>query len=261
LILMGALPSSAQAPSGSQKEPTTIRKSTSHYYSTGGKPIPDSSFITVTYYDQQGTRFKEEETHFVNGEKRRWMAALFKSDDQLVEMRENGKLTIKNEYDQYGTIIKGMVVLGRGTDVFEIVATPQYENGLLVKRNVVQKTKLGPMESIEHYDHKVFPDSTVVTSTNKTEAGSVEQVEKKSYNRSQKLLSISNSIRVNGRTEESWSIERRYDKDQNLTEIINKVNGRVTAAEKFMYTKGKLSSSTLVRDDVVIKTKHEYLQR
>lgn len=49
-------------------------------------------FITVTYYDKTGARQKEEETHYIKGKKQRSYIALYKGEDQLIEMRENGTI-------------------------------------------------------------------------------------------------------------------------------------------------------------------------
>jgi hypothetical protein len=45
-------------------------------------------------------------------------------------MRENGN-AMKNQFDQYGTIVKSMSVMNHGKDSMKIKYLPKYENGVV----------------------------------------------------------------------------------------------------------------------------------
>jgi len=234
----------------------SIRKSTSHYYINDSLMVVDSMFITLTYYDKNGKRHKEEETHYLKGKKQRYYTALFKDDDQLLEMRENGKLTLKNEFDSYGTMIKSNALINYNQDTLAITYIPKYEEGRLIQRKVLQKTKLWNNESIEYYTYQFFPDSTIVTST--TKDGYVTSIETKCFDSLKNLLYSTNSLKAPGVNEQSSSFINKYDARKNIIEITELVNNQVVASEKFYYENGKLTLSELRKRDIIIKTVHEF---
>jgi hypothetical protein len=45
-------------------------------------------------------------------------------------MLENGN-AMKNQFDQYGTIVKSMSVMNHGKDTMKIKYLPKYENGVV----------------------------------------------------------------------------------------------------------------------------------
>ncbi|MEO5563891.1 MAG: hypothetical protein ABIR18_10665 [Chitinophagaceae bacterium] len=59
-------------------------------------------FITLSYYDPKGKLYKVEETYYLHGKKNKYFSALYRNEDQLLEMYDNGKLTTKIDYDSRG---------------------------------------------------------------------------------------------------------------------------------------------------------------
>lgn len=247
-----------QNPIKQEKEQSIVRKSTSHYYINDSTMVADSMFITLTSYDKNGGRKKEEETHYLKGKTQRYYTTSYKTDDQLLQMRENGRLTMKNEFDHYGTVIKSMTLINNGRDTLHVVYIPKYENGVLIQRKVIQKNPLGTSENTEHYIHQSFPDSTIVTST--VQDGHISLTEIKCYKNEKKLLYSKNILKAPGVREQSNSVVNKYDDQQNIIEITELVNDQVVASEKFYYQHGQLISAVLRKGEILIRTTHEFLK-
>lgn len=161
-----------------------IREATSHYYLKDGTQVNDSMFITLTYYNREGARKRGEETHYMKGKKQRSFAALYNADDQLIEMRENGIVSMKNEFDSNGTIIKS-VVINDGKVTFEVIYVPTYANGKLIERKLIQKAPYGSIESIERYTYT--QTEGIACTILKSDDGQISRTEIKCYNKNKKL--------------------------------------------------------------------------
>ena len=235
-----------------------IRKATSHYYMNHSTKVSDSMFITTTYYDPNSIRFKEEETHYVHGVKTRSYDATFLSEDQLLEMHENGKLVVKNEYDEHGTILKSMALIDYGRDTLRILNIPRYRDGKLSEMTSVQMTKLGKIENVTIYTYQHFPDSNLVISTTKGGLSSLTVTE--CHDIRGKFLYTISSLKITGEREQVTTLEHLYDTLANLVEIRRSSNGKTVSSEKFEYQYGALVSSWQENDGLIIKTTYEFIK-
>jgi hypothetical protein len=235
-----------------------IREATSYYYLKDGTQVNDSMFITLTYYNKAGARQKEEETHYMKGKKQRSFAALYNANDQLIEMRENGVVSMKNEFDSNGTIIKSVGFTNDSKVTFEVIYAPTYANGKLIERRVIQKAPYGSIESIERYTYTQTEGMACTIS--KSDDSQISRTEIKCYNRNKKLVSISNKLKTPGGREQSSSIANKYDNAGNLLEITELMNDEQVASEKFTYVKDKLESSILQKGDILIKTDYKFIE-
>lgn len=240
-----------------KQKPNSIRKAASHYYSNEDKIISDSMFITLNYYDKNEELIKKKETHYLKGKIQREYIVKYKTEEQLLEMYENGKLKMKNEFDDHGTIIKSMAHINNGKETLSIEYIPKYENEILTQKKIIEKNNLGEAEFTEYYSQKSFPDSTIVTS--KFQKDGIELIGIKCYNTSKKLLSSKSIYKIPGNAlEENYSIINKYDNQQNILEIKQYSNGQIVSTEKFHYENGKLSSSILQKKGILVKTVYEF---
>jgi hypothetical protein len=212
-----------------------VEKATTHYFTTDSTQITDSILVAFNYYDAQGNLYQREETQYKQGKQSKHFLAYYEPKEKLTAMYEDGKITIKIDYDSLGTIIRDFGIIDNGKDSLTILYEPIYKKGKLNSRKYIFSRKNYKISGIENYTYQEYADSTVVIGIEKSRFNQL--INKKCFDKQQRLLYEQHILQSPNKSYNSFE-EVRYQLDTSgkVIEISKTHNGQLVSREKIYYS-------------------------